>query len=356
MFEVSEGCNQQCTFCYNSWRSQGAARRKQLQTKETLYLLEKVINETGCSHISLSGGEPLLRKDLHKLISLIKKHQVKVVLISNGLLLTEAAIDECISSGVDAFQISLLGDTPSRHNRLTGTEGFEKVIEAVLNIRKRGGTVYTFFVGLSDNIQRFREVLELNVLMDVRNAAFGRFTPGGSGLSGWEKMMPHPKEVDEVLKTADEFCRKYPISVTFSTPILPCLNDISKYRNVRFCFCGAGRKEHSIFGIDPEGNLKMCSHSPHPLGSLLDNSFEELIRRPFMDELRSALPAFCQDCPDALICRGGCPSSAHVCYGSLSEEDPYLRLNKALARKPQTCSYIGLNGVPVTTFEEAESK
>lgn len=318
--------------------------------------MEKVIDETACSHISLSGGEPLLRKDIYELIFLIKKHNVKVVLISNGLLLTEEAIDRCISSGVDTFQISLLSDKASHHNRLTGAESFEKVVETILNIRKRNGTVYTFFVGLSDNIQRFNEVMELNVLMDVRNVAFGRFTPGGSGLTGWEKMMPDPSAVDEALMTADEFCRKYPISVTVSTPVLPCLNKISKYKNVRFCFCGAGRKDHSIFGIDPEGNLKMCSHSPYLLGSLFEKSFDELIRHPFMDDVQEALPAFCRDCPEASVCRGGCPSSAYVCYGSLCDEDPYLKLNKSSAEKPQAGSFTDTDGISISAFEKRESK
>lgn len=350
MFEVSEGCNQKCFFCYNSWRSPEAPRKKQLTPKQTAYLLEKVIDETGCSQVSLSGGEPMLRKDIYDLITLLKKHDVKVVLISNGLLLTQPAIDKCLSCGVDAFQITLLGDSPSSHNRLTGAKSFEIVIETILNIRKRDGTVYTFFVGLSDNIRHFKEVLELNVLLGVRNVAFGRFTPGGSGLKGWEQMIPDPAAVEHALQTANEHARKYPISVTVSTPVLPCLNTVSKYKNVRFCYCGAAREGHSIFGIDPEGNLKMCSHSPYTLGSLREKSFDELIQHPFLEDLQRALPPFCRDCSDAVTCRGGCPSSAYVCYGSLNDEDPYLKLNKSLAKKPALPSFDDSNDISVSTF------
>lgn len=351
MFEVSEGCNQKCAFCYNSWRGAPAGRKKQLSPERTAYLLEKVIDESGCTSVSLSGGEPLLRQDIYDLIALLKKKGVKVVLITNGLLLKEAAIDRCLSCGVDAFQITLLGDTAALHDGLTGIRSFETVIETILDVRKKEGTVYTFFVGLSSNVHRFKEVLELNALLGVRNVAFGRFTPGGSGLNGWEAMMPAPAEVERALRIANEHARKYGTSVTVSTPVPPCLNTVSEFRNVRFCYCGAGREDHSIFGIDPEGNLKMCSHSPYALGSLMEKSFDELIKHPFLDELRRALPPYCTDCPDAPTCRGGCPSSAYVCYGSLNAEDPYLKLNKTAAKKPQVPSFDGGNGTTVSACE-----
>lgn len=356
MFEVSEGCNQKCLFCYNSWKSPEASPKKQLSPSSTTRLLEKVVDETGCGQVTLSGGEPMLRRDIYDLVRLLKKKGVKVVLISNGLLLTPDAIDRCLDCGVDAFQISLLGDSAAFHDHLTGVKSIATVVETILNIRRRGGTVYTFFVGLSENIRRFREVLELNLLLDVKNVAFGRFTPGGSGLAGWERMMPAPGAVDEALEAAEEIAARYPLSVTVSTPVPPCLNDVSRFRHVRFCYCGAARQDHSVFGIDPEGNLKMCSHSPVALGNLLEHTFDELLQHPFLGELERALPEFCRDCPDAVTCRGGCPSSAYVCYGSLNEEDPYLRLNKKAATKPAAPSFDENGGIFAGTFQERESK
>jgi radical SAM protein with 4Fe4S-binding SPASM domain len=333
MYEVSGNCNCRCVFCYNAWKIEGKRRARELESGRVFDLLEKAIDETGCECITLSGGEPLLREDIFGIISRVKRRNVSVSLVSNGALLTDETVDRCISSGVDRFQISLLSDDREMHNRLSGGNVFERVIEAVLSILKRGGTVSTFFVGLADNIGRLKDTLELNALLGVRTVALGRFVPGGEGLTGWERYMPAPEAIDDALAAGDELCAKYGMTLSISTPIPPCLNDMTSYRRVRPSFCGVGNPERSLFAIDPMGNLKVCTHSPIKLGNLLDEPFERLLEHEFLDGFIETVPPFCSDCPDVGVCRGGCRSSAHLCYGSLDSEDPYLRLWREKARK-----------------------
>lgn len=339
MYEFSDQCNQRCLFCYNSWKSLNAPPKRGLPAERVKDLLGKVIDESRCGAISLSGGEPLMRDDLVDVISFIKGKGVAVSLITNGTLLTDETIDACISSGVDLFQVSLLSDRRDVHNRLVGADSFDRVIEAILNIKKRKGNVCTFFVGLADNISTFKSTLELNVLLGVSHVALGRFTPGGSGLAGWEQLMPSPEALDEALAAADEMAAKYRLSVSAATPILPCLNDLSRFKHIRFSFCSAGNSEHALFGIDPEGNLKPCSHSPFILGNLREERFADLIGHEFLRRFVETVPLYCRDCPDVSLCKGGCRSSAEVSYGSFEAEDPYLRLWKSKARKPAAPSF-----------------
>ncbi len=334
MYEFSGGCNCRCVFCYNAWKMAGEKRVAQLERKRALAMLDRAIDETGCECITLSGGEPLLRNDIFEIISFIKERGVSVSLVSNGVLMTDEVIDRCLSSGVDRFQITLLSDDRDQHNRISGGDVFEKVIEAILGIKKRGGTVYTFFVGLAENIDRFVGTLELNALLGVKNVALGRFVPGGAGLTGWQRHMPAPEAIDTALAAGDEVCARYGMTLSISTPILPCLNDVTKYRRIKPGFCGVGDPERALFAIDPLGNLKVCSHSPVILGNLLEEPFERLLQHEFLDRFVEAVPAFCRDCPDVDICKGGCRSSAHVCYGSPDAEDPYLHLWRAQAIRP----------------------
>jgi radical SAM protein with 4Fe4S-binding SPASM domain len=334
MFEVAEPCNQRCSFCYNAWRTGGAKGKKQLSTEDALRVLERVIAETPCHSISLSGGEPLLRSDLFELVSFIKGKDKKACVITNGLLLSGERIQECMAAGVDVLQISLLGGKPEIHERLTGVRGFERTVDAIFDVKKAGGRVHVFFVATAENIESFRGVLELCVLLGVEHVSFGRFLPGGAGLAGWEKLIPSPDAIDVALETADEFCRKYGIAVSVANPVPPCLNDTSKFTRVKTGFCAVGRRDHAFFAIDPEGNLKLCSHSPVVLGNLLETSFEKIVRHSFVGEFENAVPDYCRDCPEASVCRGGCRSSAHACYGSVEGEDPYLTVWKTRARKP----------------------
>lgn len=331
-FELSRGCNLRCRFCYNAWKIRGNQEAGEITTRQALHLLGKAIDQTGVKEITLSGGEPLLRQDIFQIIKFLKKRGVKVILVTNGTLLTKETAGKCVSEGVDLFQISLLSDQQDLHNRLTGKECFHKAIEGILNVRNLNGMVCTFFVGTSSNISTFRGALELNVLLGVRNVALGRFVPGGEGMKRWKAMLPAPEMLQQALDSANELAKRYPIAISISTPILPCLVDISKYDNIAPGFCAVGRKT-TLFAIDPLGNVKVCSHSPYVLGNLLEKSFKEIASNSFLVDFVEKLPEYCRDCDAALICRGGCRSSAHLCYGSFEAEDPYLKTWKARADK-----------------------
>ena len=72
IFEVTQRCNHACLHCYNVWvgpeRLAGDYPRGELDTAQTLALLNKALDEVRCDHVTLTGGEPLLREDLGLLI------------------------------------------------------------------------------------------------------------------------------------------------------------------------------------------------------------------------------------------------------------------------------------------------
>ncbi|MDM7914791.1 MAG: radical SAM protein, partial [Candidatus Eisenbacteria bacterium] len=272
-------------------------------------------------------------RDSFQIAEFLKKRGVKVGLVTNGTTMTDELAGRCVSSGIDSFQVSLLSDERDVHNDLAGCDCFDRTIEGICHLRKRNATVCTYFVGTARNISTFRRTLELNVLLGVRNVALGRFVPGGTALNGWEELLPAPAMLQEALDAAEEVTKKYPIAVSVSTPILPCLVDLSKYDRIAPGFCAVGNSGASIFAIDPLGHLKVCTHSPVLLGNLFEVSFEEAARHPFVTEFLETLPEYCRDCPMASDCRGGCRSSAHLCDGSFLAEDPYLKVWKSSADK-----------------------
>jgi radical SAM protein with 4Fe4S-binding SPASM domain len=331
--EVSRSCNLRCQFCYNAWKIDERPATEELSTSQVLALLEKVIAEAGPDEITLSGGEPLLRPDLLVIAEFIKKKGVKVGLVTNGTTMTDEVADRCVSAGIDSFQVSLLSDQRDLHNRLAGCDSFDKTIEGICSIRNKKGTVCTFFVGTCQNISSFRGTLELNALLGVRHVALGRFVPGGTAMSGWQELLPSPAMLQKALDSAEELAKRYPIAVSISTPILPCLVDLSRYDTITPGFCTVGSSTNALFAIDPLGNLKVCSHSPYVLGNLFEQTFEEAARNPFLTDFLETLPEFCRDCPMVSVCKAGCRSSAHLCFGSFAEEDPYLRTWKPSADK-----------------------
>jgi len=75
-------------------------------------------------------GEPMLHKDLPKMIRLSKQVSEKVTLVTNGLLFSKNNIDEIIDSGIDIIRISLQGLSSDEYKQITGVSiNFNKFID-----------------------------------------------------------------------------------------------------------------------------------------------------------------------------------------------------------------------------------
>ena len=106
---VTDRCNFRCVYCMPrevfdaSYRflPQGA-----LLSFEEIARLAGVFVGLGVKKIRLTGGEPLVRKDLHKLVALLKELQVEVTLTTNGSLLAKHA-QALAGAGLDRVTVSL---------------------------------------------------------------------------------------------------------------------------------------------------------------------------------------------------------------------------------------------------------
>jgi MoaA/NifB/PqqE/SkfB family radical SAM enzyme len=77
----------------------------ELDTPNALALLTKALQETDCPHITLTGGEPLLRPDLPQLVDFLTQRSVQSTIISNGRLLSEERVIELLDCGTGPAQL-----------------------------------------------------------------------------------------------------------------------------------------------------------------------------------------------------------------------------------------------------------
>jgi len=99
---------------------------------------ENVIKDAsrlGAQTIVFSGGEPLLREDIFKLISFTRKNNLNACVTSNGHLINEHVSRELSISGANVVNISIEG-AKEIHDHLRGTGSFDKAITALENLRK----------------------------------------------------------------------------------------------------------------------------------------------------------------------------------------------------------------------------
>ncbi len=134
---VTDRCNIRCVYCMPE--SVQFLPRGDLLTFEEIERFVRVATTLGIDKIRLTGGEPLVRRDLPKLVAKLSAIPgIKDVgLTTNGLLLAPMA-KALHEAGLRRINVSLDTMDPARFEQLTRRTGFEQVIEGILAARDAG--------------------------------------------------------------------------------------------------------------------------------------------------------------------------------------------------------------------------
>ncbi len=333
IWEITQRCNHACLHCYNVWQPDTAEwpcayPRGELGTADTLAVIDRALDGVSCDHVTLTGGEPLLRVDLAQILDHLRARNVRVTLISNGRLLDEPTVVDLIERGVGMFELPLLSRRREVHDALSASPGaFDAVLAAMARIRYHRGQFVAVFVATRRNIADLYETIKLAFAFGARGIMVNRFNVGGRGRVHVGELLPSVDEMRAALSVADAASREFHLPISCSIALQPCLIDHRAYPNLGFGFCGAGT-ERAYFTVDPLGNVRPCNHTPTILGNVLAEPMVDLISPGRIAPFVSAAPAFCRPCAMRDTCLGGCKAAAQVCYGSLCEEEPFLHRNR----------------------------
>jgi cyclic pyranopterin phosphate synthase len=134
---VTDRCNIRCVYCMPEQVE--FLPRAQLLTFEEIERFVRIAVPLGIDKLRLTGGEPLVRRDLPKLVEkLAAIPGIKDVgLTTNGMLLAPMA-RQLRDAGLERINISLDTMDPDKFERLTRRKGFEQVIEGILAAKEAG--------------------------------------------------------------------------------------------------------------------------------------------------------------------------------------------------------------------------
>ncbi|MDR2889411.1 MAG: radical SAM protein, partial [Lachnospiraceae bacterium] len=121
VWEVTMGCNMRCGHCGSSCTN---PLKDELNTVEALDLCDQIAG-LGVQWITLSGGEPLTRKDITKLVGRLHDKGVTVNLITNGWALNETMAVQLKESGIATVAISIDG-TEAIHDQIRKEGSFAR--------------------------------------------------------------------------------------------------------------------------------------------------------------------------------------------------------------------------------------
>jgi cyclic pyranopterin phosphate synthase len=160
---VTDRCNLRCTYCMAE--EVVFMDRGELLTFEEIARFADVAAPLGIDKIRLTGGEPLMRRDLPRLVALLSRIEGirDIGLTTNGVLLADQA-QALYDAGLRRINISLDTLDPARFRQLTRRDGLEKVVDGILAARRAG------FEPIKINAVSIRGITETEVVPLARFA------------------------------------------------------------------------------------------------------------------------------------------------------------------------------------------
>lgn len=154
-FHVTKACNLHCAYCYFS---AGESMDKELSTEEALSVLESayLLNPR---RIVFTGGEPLLRRDILKLVQAVKNigDGIQLCITTNGTLINQKNAEDLVEN-FDEIRISIDG-FEEINDAMRGKGTFKKVMKGFRYILNAGGDPIAFITATSLNLPYLKEFM-----------------------------------------------------------------------------------------------------------------------------------------------------------------------------------------------------
>jgi radical SAM protein with 4Fe4S-binding SPASM domain len=175
--EVVAACNLTCVHCFA-----GTLPRHQhpLSVAEMDHLFGELA-ALGSFRLGLTGGEPLLRKDLFEILDAATERGLHPCLTTNALLLTEHSARELGRRPLVWLNVSLEGPDAATNDPIRGAGTFDAVC-AQLRLLRRHARFTLAFTILQTNAHLVRQCAELACELGAHTAVFRPLYPAGTAL------------------------------------------------------------------------------------------------------------------------------------------------------------------------------
>ena len=326
-------CENNCIHCASAGKS---PFQDEIDTPTAIRLIDQIY-DFGATFLGISGGEPLLRKDLFDLIQHAKEIGLGTSIITDGKLLDGKALKEILRNEV---KVSISIDGAEKTNDLIRGKGsYEKAIEAMerlSNAELLNCLVYTLANvgggGTNVNSEDFKHVLELAAKYNARWVIYHSYIPYSRGKEN-NKANPSPQQYEwawnKLYDLRYEYKGKPEINVycPFFARVAKQrgLPDFKSWYNNFFlgrCFFG------KFMSIAENGDAIPCSFNDlYRFGNIKNKSLKTIWHGLQTSEFfskfedRNNIKGKCGVCEFREIC-GGCRTAAKFFTGDIFGPDP----------------------------------
>jgi len=156
--EITHRCPLHCVYCSNPLELRRA--EEELTTQDWLRVLEEA-HALGVVQLHLSGGEPLVRRDLESVVRRGRELDFYTNLITSGAGLTRERAEALAACGLDNVQLSLQASSADLNNWIGGRKSYQEKAEAAEIIRHSGLAFSMNVVLHRFNLDQLDEIIDL---------------------------------------------------------------------------------------------------------------------------------------------------------------------------------------------------
>ena len=323
--ELTYQCPLHCPYCSNPLDIGGERYRGELETEHWLRVFVEA-RRLGVLQLALTGGEPMLRRDLAELCAGARDAGLYSSLITAGTLFTRERARELEAAGLDHVQISVQSPDPRENDRIAGNRSFEKKLAAARLVRELGFPLTINCVLHRDNLDRVGALLDLALGLGAQRVELANTQYYGWAVPNQAALMPSREQ----LRRAEEAVQRFRERVGPAVQVLWVLPDF--YEELpKPCMGGWGR---TAIVVAPNGEVLPCqaastipglefaSVREHPLEWIWNESdaFARFRGTDWMQEP-------CRTCPLGRqeVDWGGCRCQALRLAGDAAATDPVCR-------------------------------
>lgn len=316
-WNTTKACNLKCEHCY---RDAGLKDPQELNTIEGKDLLSEIA-KSGFKIVILSGGEPLMRKDIFELISFAKNQGLRPVLGSNGTLITADIARRLKECGLSRAGISLDSIDPLIHDDFRKHNGAWQATVDAMNICKKEGL--DFQVHTTVTKRNWREITKITDFVEGLGAKAHHIfflVPSGRGKEISDVFI-YSEEIRQVLKEIlnKQKQTKMELKPVCAPQFVPLAREMGlDLRFQKGCLAGI-----SYCCILPNGDVHPCPYLPLLAGNVRQTKFSELWKSSdtFLKLRSGDYGGACGSCVNKDSC-AGCRARAYHYNGDLMSEDP----------------------------------
>lgn len=319
--EVADTCNHKCLHCYNL-DSNISNRQSVRASKETVVACAQRLIDGGIFAVVVTGGEPLVCKELTKeVIMLFKQNKIRVSLNTNLTLLDDDFLSFVANEGIGILT-SCPSANPNSFKKLVGVDNYKQFENNVKQVVSAGVGLTVNMVVTKDNLTDIR-----TTALKIKELGVKSFAATPMSLNVDYPRIDLLLSTEEVLRVIEDLLwieLELGLRVDVLEALPKCIFS-KKILSERHSFldrkCQAGR---TTIAVSCNGDVRPCAHNPNSYGNILSEDLQQIWSK--MSDWRSLeyIPKDCKGCSWIHRCNGGCRTNAKTLYGEWNASDAWV--------------------------------